>query len=199
MIICIGREFGSGGHEIGKLVAQELSLTLYDQEIVTSAIERCGDMDASALERADEKKTNPWNYSVWYGTEEKELRGRSSNDISFGLQSKVISEAAKKGDCLFVGRCADYVLEQEGIEHINIFIAAPFSFRVDRKMKQLGISEKAAAALVRKKDKQRKSYYDYYSGGSWGKPYNYDFCINSSVKGIRRTAQELAVFVRSLD
>lgn len=199
MIICIGREFGSGGHEIGKLLAEKLSLTLYNQEIVTSAVKRCGDIDASELEKADEKKTNPWIHSIWYGTKEKELRGLSANDISFGLQSKVILEAAQKGDCVFIGRCADYILKEADIERISIFITAPFSIRADRKMKQLSISEKAASALVRKTDKQRKSYYDYYTGGSWGKPYNYDFCINSCTKGIEQTAEEITSFIRILE
>lgn len=198
MIICIGREFGSGGHEIAEILEEKLSLTLYDQRIVTTAINGCTGMDTSELEKADERKTNPWLHSVFYKTEEKELRGRSANDISFGLQSKVILEAAKEENCVFVGRCADYILKEAGISCISIFITSPFAVRAERKMKQLGISEKAASALVRKTDKQRKSYYDYYTGGSWGKPYNYDLCINSNTMGISRLAEELAAFLKSI-
>ncbi|MGN0553908.1 MAG: AAA family ATPase [Oscillospiraceae bacterium] len=195
MIICIGREFGSGGHEIGQLVAEKLSLTLYDQELVTEAIKKCSIEYHEQVKSADEKKPNPWLYDVLYGTEEKELRGKSVNDVIFGLQRKVILDAAKKDNCVFVGRCADYILEEAGIKHISVFIAAPFTARVERKMQQLNISEKAAIALVRKKDKQRKSYYDYNTGGSWGRPHTYDFCINSHAKGIKQTAEELAAFV----
>lgn len=197
MVICIGREFGSGGHEIGKLLAEKLSLSLYDQALVTEAMKKCSTEHHEKVKNADEKKTNPWIHSVLYTTEEEDLRGKSANDIIFGLQRKVILDAAAGGDCVFVGRCADYILEEAGVQHISIFITAPFSSRVDRKMKQLDISEKAAAALVRKTDKQRRSYYDYYTGGSWGKPHTYDFCINSRTKGIEQTAEDLAAFVKS--
>lgn len=107
-------------------------------------------------------------------------------------------EAAQKDNCIFVGRCADYVLQQAAIKRLSIFITAPFSDRVQRKMKLLGKEEKAITSLVRKTDKQRKNYYDYYTGGNWGKPYNYDLCVNSSTLGIEQTAEALAVLVRQM-
>lgn len=88
--------------------------------------------------------------------------------------NSIIRELAEKGDCVFVGRCADYILEQAKIDHISLFIAAPFEWRVKRKMEQLSIDEKSATAMVRKKDKDRKAYYDYYTGRNWGRPYEYD-------------------------
>lgn len=198
MIICIGREFGSGGHEIGKLLADRLSFTLYDQELVTEAMKKCSDTYRKEIMNADEKKTNPWIHSVLYGTDEQDLRGKSANDITFALQSKFILDCASQGNCVFVGRCADYILKEAGVKHISLFITAPFSSRAERKMKQLNISEKTATALVRKTDKQRKNYYNYYTNGSWGKPFNYDFCINSYSKGIEQTAEVLADFVLNL-
>lgn len=107
-------------------------------------------------------------------------------------------EAAQKGDCVFAGRCADDVLKKAGIDRLSLFITAPFSDRVKRKMKLLGDEEKAVTALVRKMDKQRKNYYDYYTDGNWGKPYNYDLCINSSTLGIEQTAEALAVLSRQI-
>ena len=116
----------------------------------------------------------------------------------FRMQSAVILEAAQKGNCIFVGRCADYVLKNAGVSRLSIFITAPFSDRVQRKRKLLGKEEKTVASLVRKMDRQRKNCYDYYTGGSWGKPYNYDLCVNSFTLGIERTAQALAVLVRQI-
>ena len=100
---------------------------------------------------------------------------------------------------MFVGRCADYILEQAELDHISLFIAAPFEWRVQRKMEQLSIDEKAATSMVRKKDKDRKAYYDYYAGRSWGRPHNYDLCINSSRLGIEVTAEKLAEMVLQLE
>lgn len=192
MIICIGREFGSGGHEIGKQIAEELGYEFYDRELVEKAAEKMSSMPVEELDKADEKKRNPWLYRAWYEEENEEMNGASANDILFHVNSQLITELAEKGNCVFVGRCADYILEKNGIEHLSFFIAAPFQDRVERKMKQLSMDEKTATALVRKKDKERKAYYNYYTGGSWGKPYNYDFCVNSSKLGIEETAKQLA-------
>lgn len=192
MIICLGREFGSGGHEVGKLLAEKFSISLYDQELVTAAMERCGDIDPSEMEKADEKKAKPWLYGVLYGSNEAELRGLSASEITFELQCRVILEMAQKGDCVFVGRCADYILARAGVPHVSVFVTAPFSERVARKMKLLHIDEKGAAALVRKTDKQRKNYYNYYTGGNWGKTSNYDFCINSHNMDLEKVAEIIA-------
>lgn len=190
MIICIGREYGSGGHEIGKKLAESLNLSFYDRELVDRAIER-SKIVSEALEKADERKANLLLHKVWYESEEKELRGLSANDIIFKLQEDIILQLAREGNCVFVGRCADFILKQAGIPCVSIFISAPFAERVERKKELLQESEKAAASLVRKTDKQRKAYYNYYTGGSWGKSDNYDFCINSSSWGIDQTVRIL--------
>lgn len=135
---------------------------------------------SEAIEKADEKRTSSFLYSVWYETVEKDLRGLSANDILFKLQRETIIEFSQSGDGVFVGRCADYILRKEGIPHISLFISAPFSDRVKRKMDLLQKDEKTVASLVRRTDKRRKAYYNYYTGGNWGKPDNYDFCVNSS-------------------
>ena len=110
-----------------------------------------------------------------------------------------LRELAGKENCVFVGRCADYILEQAELDHISLFIAAPFEWRVQRKMEQLSIDEKEATSMVRKKDKDRKAYYDYYTGRSWGRPHNYDLCINSSRLGIEVTSEKLAEMVLQLE
>ena len=197
MLICIAREFGSGGHEIGKRLAYTLGYDFYDQALVTEAASRSS-ISPEILEKADERKENSWLHSIVYDDTDQNLRGISANEAMFRMQSAVILEAAQKDNCIFVGRCADYVLQQAAIKRLSIFITAPFSDRVARKMKLLDEEEKAITALVRKMDKQRKNYYDYYTGGNWGKPYNYDLCVNSSTLGIEQTAEALAVLVRQM-
>ena len=123
----------------------------------------------------------------------------TANDALHLAYNSIIRELAEKGDCVFVGRCADYILEQAKIDHISLFIAAPFEWRVKRKMEQLSIDEKSATAMVRKKDKDRKAYYDYYTGRNWGRPYEYDLCINSSRLGIEATAEKLVEMIRELE
>ena len=168
MIICIGREFGSGGHEIGKIIAEKLGMELYDRDLIDKAAEKIVAMPKEVLEKADEKKHNPWLHQVWYDVPNQELNGMTANDTLHQAYSSIIRELAEKANCVFVGRCADYILEQAELDHISLFIAAPFEWRVQRKMEQLSIDEKAATSLVRKKDKDRKAYYDYYTGRSWG-------------------------------
>lgn len=186
MIICVGREFGSGGHEIGKRLADHLGIPFYDRQLVDMAIERSKPI-SKEIEMADEKKANAFLHSVWYEVLDKDLRGMSANDILFKLQKEAIMQLSESGECVFVGRCADYILAEAGIPHISLFISAPFQDRVKRKMELLQKDEKAVVSLVRKTDKQRKAYYNYYTGGNWGKPDNYDFCINSSVWGIEQS------------
>ena len=128
-----------------------------------------------------------------------QLNGMTANDALHLAYNSIIRELAEKGDCVFVGRCADYILEQAKIDHISLFIAAPFEWRVKRKMEQLSIDEKSATAMVRKKDKDRKAYYDYYTGRNWGRPYEYDLCINSSRLGIEATAEKLVEMIRELE
>lgn len=197
MLICIAREFGSGGHEIGKRLADALGYDFYDQTLVTEVASRSS-ISSEVLEKADEKKENAWLHSFVYDDTDQNLRGISANEAMFRMQSAVILEAAQKDNCIFVGRCADYVLQQAAVKRLSIFITAPFSGRVKRKMKLLGEDEKTVTALVRKMDKQRKNYYNYYTGGNWGKPYNYDLCVNSSSLGIEQTAEALAVLVRQM-
>ena len=199
MIICIGREFGSGGHEIGRILAKKLGLELYDRDLIDKAAKKIVAMPKEVLEKADEKKHNPWLHQVWYDVPNQELNGMTANDTLHQAYSSIIRELAGKENCVFVGRCADYILEQAELDHISLFIAAPFEWRVQRKMEQLSIDEKAATSLVRKKDKDRKAYYDYYTGRSWGRPHNYDLCINSSRLGIEVTAEKLAEMVLQLE
>lgn len=195
MIICLGREFGSGGHEIGKEMAQQLGIPFWDKELLDKAIEQSG-MPPEHLKKVDERKVNPWLHRVWYDVQDKRLRGKTVNEILFALQSRIILEEAKQGDAIFVGRCADEVLRRNQIERVSLFISAPFDKRVERKMELTGKGEKEVAVLIRKTDLQRKIYYEHRTGRSWGNPSNYDCCINSASWGVVRTAEYLADLCR---
>ncbi len=193
-IICIGRQFGSGGHEIGKRLAEELGYQFYDQTLLIESIQNSS-ISSDILKKADEKKENAWLYQVVYDESNKELRGISANEALFRMQSRTILEAAQKENCVFVGRCADYVLEKAGLERLSLFISAPFRNRVKRKMELMGEEEKKITALVRKIDHQRKNYYNFYTQSNWGKIDNYDFCINSATLGVEQTAVILKEFI----
>lgn len=196
MIICIGREFGSGGREIGQKLAEKLGYSYYDRELVEKALEHTT-LPPEEIKKADEKKINPLLYRVWYDSQDESLRGISANDILFQIQSKVIMDIAKKGNCIFIGRCADFILEQAGFDHLSLFIAAPFSVRTKRICKLHNVSEKEAISMIRKTDKARKSYYNYYTDKEWGHPRNYDFCINSTKFGIDKTVDFLTELVNN--
>ncbi|MGN0638515.1 MAG: AAA family ATPase [Huintestinicola sp.] len=190
MIYTIGREFGSGGHEIGAELARWLGIPLYDKDFIEKA-EAASGIKSEILEQADEKKENRWLYTVHYNGAEN-LRGLSANEILFRIQSSLVLEYAGKSDCVIVGRCADHILDKADIQHLSIFISAPLEARIKRISNIKALTEKEAAALIARTDKQRKSYYEYYTGKSWGKPCNYDLCLNSASFGIERTAEIIA-------
>lgn len=184
--ICIGREFGSGGHEIGYKLAQKLGYSFYDKEIFELATK---DLDAGNNRiEADERVDKASLSSRLFGNERKiSFFGISQSDAVFFKQSEMIVKIAQNENCVFLGRCADAVLEQQDIPRYSIYIGAPMQARIHRKMTIESISEAEAAELVRHVDKQRKNYYDYYTNRNWGVAGNYDLCINSACFGIDGT------------
>ena len=129
MIICIGREFGSGGHEIGRIIAEKLGMELYDRDLIDKAAEKIVAMPKEVLEKADEKKHNPWLHQVWYDVPNQELNGMTANDTLHQAYSSIIRELAEKANCVFVGRCADYIqlrwLERKTKTEKHIMIITP--------------------------------------------------------------------------
>lgn len=192
MIYTIGREFGSGGYEIGAELAKRLGIPLYDKEFIEAA-ENTSGIKAEILEQADEKKENRWLYTVHYNAAE-DFRGMSANEILFRIQISLVLEYASKSDCVIVGRCADHILDNAGIKHLSVFISAPLEARIERISNIRALNEKEVAALIARTDKQRKSYYEYYTGRNWGKPCGYDLCLNSASFGIEQTSEAIANF-----
>ncbi len=196
MNICIGREFGSGGHEISAYLAEHMDLPLYDEEFIDQALVSSG-LSILEIQRVNEQEENPFLHRVWYDFPDRNLRGLSSHQITAKQQSEFILEAAGQGDCIFVGRCADHILKQAGIPRVSIFVSAPFEDRVCRKVRLLGQDKDTVTSLVRKKDYQRRKYYNIQTGLSWGIPSSYDLCVNSSTLGIPKTAATILLFLES--
>lgn len=178
-ILCIGREYGSGGHEIGFRLAEKLGISYYDKEILKMACEHLGKEFPEDDDYGIKKSIFDRKY--------KRFPGFRSNDDLFFAQSSMIEEMARKEDCIFMGRCADVVLEHADIPRISIFIGAPFDERVKHEMSCTGIDRDSAVEMVHHMDKSRKYYYNYYTGRHWGHSENYDMCINTACYGIDGT------------
>lgn len=181
-VICINREFGSGGHEIGKQVAKGLGIQFYDEEILKAATEKIG-IDKKILEKANEVRENKLLYRAVYEGESS-MYGESVNDTLYELQKETILKLASEQDCVIVGRCAgDILRENTNYSVVKIFISAPLEYRMERKK----MSEKE----IRKMDKHRKSYYEYHTGKDWNHPSNYDATFNTGTMGIERIVNVL--------
>ena len=194
-IIALGRQFGSGGREIGKQLAERLNVRCYDRELITLAAQKA-EVREELFAGREEKAPNPWLFTGVYEGGPQVRKGQPAENILFEMQSRVILELARMGPCIIVGRCADVVLRAAGIPTVSLFICAPFEDRVKRRMEIEGIGQKEAEDAVRKLDKRRKKYYDTYTGRNWGTPENYDFCINSSVRGIEGTVEQIITCAR---
>ncbi len=200
-IITLGRQYGSGGREIGKLVAQKLQIDYYDKEILKEAAKNSG-MCEAIFENFDEKPTTSFLYSL---VMDPYSLGYNSAAFDMPLNHKVflaayetIKKTADKGPCVIVGRCADYALADYK-NCFNIFIDAPLEDRAIRTADRLNITVDKAKDIANKEDKQRASYYNYYTTKKWGHVKSYDICINSSLFGIEGTADVICDIVKKLE
>ena len=182
-IICIGRQFGSGGHEIGVRAAARLGIRIYEKELLSLAC-KFGEVAEKTLEQSDERATNPYLFRAVYEGNYHVIRGLPTSEVLFSLQSHEIKRIACRESCIFVGRCADFVLREEDVRLLRVFVSAPLEKRIRRKMEQEHLSYEKAQHLVRKMDKQRKKYYDSYTGQVWGDLRYHDLMIDSSLTGI---------------
>lgn len=204
VIITIGRQFGSGGHEIGNKLANKLDIPLYDRNLVKMAAEELKISD-SAVESVDEIGLNrfltyyasaPVDYTSYY-LENEDLGQPLSQQVYFA-QAKLIKKLADRSSCVMVGRCADYILADEpGL--LNIFITADKEERIARIAKKYGISDKKAADKIKKVDRERRYYYEFHTGEDWGSTEAHQMILNSSTLGIDRTVDILAAIYKELD
>lgn len=197
-IITIGRQFGSGGHEIGDKLAKSYGIPCYDKELLARAAKESGFCE-EMIKNHDERPTNSFLFNLVMDTYSMGYSTGSYVDMPIGqrvflAQFDAIKEVAKEGACVIVGRCADYALSEHA-ECINIFIYADMDNRIKRIVEKYNVSEKEAKDMINKKDKQRASYYNYYSNKKWGQASSYNLCIDSGILGIDGTVEMLKNFI----
>lgn len=191
IIITIGRQYGSGGKEIGERLAKEFGIPFYDKELLTEAAKKSG-ICKEMFESHDEKPTNSFLYSLVVGSYASGTT--PMNHKLFLAQFETIKEIAEKGSCVILGRCADYALEDYP-ETINVFIHADMQTRMERGIKEYGLDTDKAEDIITKTDKQRGSYYNFYSGKKWADASSYDLSINSGKLGIEHSVKLIKDFV----
>lgn len=201
-IITIGRQFGSGGHEIGKKVAEKLDIPFFDKEIISRTAKESGFCE-EIIANNDERPTNSFLYNLVMDTYSFGYNASSFVDMPishkiFLAQFDAIKAIAEEGPCVIVGRCADYALSDKD-NVLNIFITANEGCKIKRIMERLELSEAKAKEMMVKKDKQRQSYYNYYSSQKWGRADTYDMCINSSKLGIKGTVKLITELVNDYE
>lgn len=197
IIINIGRQLGSGGHDIGRMLALDFGAKYYDRELLNLAARESG-FSERFFEQNDEKKgffKSLFNVQTPHFGSCSVYRSSFSEESLFQFQSDAIVKAAQAGSCVFVGRCADYVL-RDFPDTVNVFVTASMEFRMKQVMSRSQLDADAAQALIEKGESRRAEYYNYYTGKKWGMASNYDLCIDSSVLGILETERLIAEFVR---
>lgn len=194
-VITISREFGSGGREIGYRLSRKLGIPFYDKEIISMAAEdsnisedifHANDEVIGHKERIDYKYASIDPFSATYEI--------PVSDQLFVIQSKIIKQLAKEGPCVIIGRCSDVIVE----DPFQVFITASLKKRVERLLaleKDQNVTVKEMEARIRSIDRRRKEYYQYYSGNEWGKPKNYDLCLNSGKLGVEKCIEIIAATV----
>lgn len=188
-IITIGRQFGSGGHELGETLSKELGIPLYDRALVEMAAEKMG-LSEITIEEADESSLNAFLSTYAYPAHAHNLSsyGLPLNDSTYLTQSSIIESLAKKGPCIIIGRCGDYVL-RENPNCVNIFLCASMEDRIKRIRQRYNLTEKEAAAAIRRTDRRRRNYYETYTDQNWGGIDSHQLLINISRLGKDRTVE----------
>lgn len=182
-VITISREFGSGGHSIGKAVAKTLGISFYDQELLEKIAAETG-FSKEFIEEAAEYSTAK-NSLLFNLVMNRSLHGRtepSPADTIYFAQTKIIKSLAEKESCVIVGRCSDYIL-RDNSDCLHVFIYSDTEDRAKRILERYGESEKPIQKRIADKDARRKIYYSHYTDRPWGMPQNYDLCLNSRVLG----------------
>lgn len=196
--VTIGRQFGSGGREIGKKVAQALGVPYYDKEILAVAAQESG-LSHEFLKSYDEKPTNSFLYSLVMGQQRitPGVPGNTVEQMAANAQREAVLSVAEKGSCVIVGRCADYILrDKPGL--CRVFICADQDARIRRVCARDGVSEREAAEKLRKMDKTRASYYSFHTDRKWGASESYDLCVNSSRIGTDAAVEVILAFVKAM-
>lgn len=203
-IITVGRQFGSGGREIGKMVADKYGIKYYDKELLSRAAKESGFCE-EMIPNHDERPTNSFLYNLVMDTYSFGYNASSFVDMPishkvFLAQFDTIKKIAEEGPCVIVGRCADYALSDFD-NVLNLFIHADEDFKIKRIKERFAdvTTDEQAREMMNKKDKQRQSYYNYYSSKKWGRSDSYDLSINSSILGIEGTVKFITQYIEDFE
>ena len=197
IIINVGRQLGSGGHDIGRMLALDFQAKYYDRELLNLAAKESG-FSEKIFEQNDEKKSffrGLLNMGAPHMNGSSVYKSSFSQDTLFQFQSDAIRKAAQQGSCVFVGRCADYVL-RDFDNTVNIFIKASMDYRIEQIMNKQHLDRDQARKFIVQKESKRADYYNYYTGKKWGAAESYDLCIDSSILGLVETEKLIAAFIR---
>ena len=202
-IYTIGREFGSGGKQVGEKLAERLGIKLYDKELLQQAAKDSGFCE-EIFENHDEKPTNSFLYSLVMDT--YSVSGYSAapfldmplNHKVFLAQFETIKKIAEQESCVIVGRCADYALA-ENPDCINVFIHADMDFRIRNICKKLDVTDNKARDIINKTDKQRASYYNYYTSKKWGDAKSYNLSLDAGRLGIDNCVEMILKYRELMD
>lgn len=173
-IITVAREYGSGGRIIAKKLAESLGVPFYDRELIQLAARRSG-LAEDFIQETEERKVQSFFGGMGFG-----VQGLPMADQVFLAESEVIKQVAGEGPCVIVGRCADYVLRRD-FDCLKVFIHAPLEYRVRRVQEEYHVQAKNIQDFVLKQDKNRATYYDYFTTGHWGRCQSYDLSVSSAL------------------
>lgn len=197
IIINVGRQVGAGGQEIGRMLAQDFEAKFYDRELLNLAAKESG-FSEKFFKQNDERKGF---FRSLFNVQAPHLVGGGmygsnfSQESLFKFQSDAIRKAAEEGSCVFLGRCADYVLRDfENV--VNVFITASMDSRAKIVSQVKGIDDEQARKLIEHVEARRAQYYNYYTGKKWGAAESYDLCIDASLLGFEETEKLIADFIR---
>lgn len=199
-VIAIGRQYGSGGREIGEILSDMMGIPFFDRELVAIAAEKSG-VSKDIYSHIDETATNSLLYALSTGAYTLSSHFTTVNDLPLNdklyiIQTNLIKDIVKEnGACVIVGRCADYILKDDP-RCVSIFIHAPLKARVQRIMEKENLSAVAAESRIIKTDKKRANYYNFYTNREWGNIDNYELCVNSAVLGKQKTAELILDYVK---
>lgn len=182
-IILIDRQYGSGGREVGKMLADKLGIPFYDGQMLLMAADKYG-LNPGIMKEYDEKNVKSMIYMIaMYSDYGMEDTNKLLPQKIYNAMAQTIMKLANEGPCVIMGRCADYILSDRK-DCLSIFIyASDMSFRIRRAVSVDNVPEKEAAGYIKKRDKQRREYYNFHTDGRWGEATNYDLCLNTSSLG----------------
>ena len=197
MIINVGRQVGAGGQEIGRMLAEDFDAKFYDRELLNLAAKESG-FSEKFFKQNDEKKgflRGLLNVQTPHLSGGNLYGSNFSQERLFQFQSDAIRKAAQEDSCVFLGRCADYVL-RDFDNVVNVFITASMDFRIQLVSKVKELDAEHARKLIEHVESRRAQYYNYYTGKKWGAAESYDFCIDASILGLEETEKIIATFIR---